>query len=223
MGPFALKATNHNPMNKIWYQVKLGHTRVTYAALVGMSNTNITKLTGNAAFATPNPSLAFFQGATTRLRNAIDAYDFNHGRKEKEERDIAFAELKAMRADLGAYVQTTSAGDKELITSAGFETEKERQPVGLLPAPGNVRAFVRDFPGSLEVLWNGVRGRYTYQLFICEGDPKVEADWQLYTTTGKNRVILNGLRSNTVYFFRVSALGAAGYSPVSDSANAKAA
>lgn len=210
-------------MKKIWYQVKLGHTRVTYTALVGMSRTNVAKLTGNLAFTTPNPPLADITAAANRLDQAIRDYDFTRSRQDKQERDIAFEELKAMRADLGAYVQTTSAGDQELITSAGFETEKARQPIGQLPAPLNVLALVRPYPGSLELRYKGVKGRLSYQIHICSGDPNVEANWHLHATTGKNRMVFDNLESNVVYYFRVVALGAAGWSPVSDVASAKAA
>ena len=210
-------------MKKVWYAVKLGHTQVTFVALVDKSRTNISKLTGNAAFVTPSPTLAAFTTATDRLDKAIQNYDFSRSRQDKQERDGAYADLKAMRADLGAYVQTTSAGDLEQITSAGFETEKGRQPLGQLPAPADVRAVVRPYPGSLEVRFGGVKGRLSYQLFICKGDPLVEANWELYITTGKTRLVVDELESNATYFFRVVALGAAGMSPVSDVATAKAA
>ncbi len=116
-----------------------------------------------------------------------------------------------------------SAGDQDLITSAGFETVKSRQPIGQLPAPTDVRAVVRPYPGSLEVRFGGVKGRLSYKLYICKGDPLVEANWELYTVTGKTRVVVDGLESNATYCFRVMALGAAGASPVSDYATAKAA
>lgn len=215
--------TGPQQMKKIWYAVKLGHTRVTYAALVEMSGTNITMLTNNAAFPTPNPSLADLEKAKDRLLAAVEAYRFSHSRLDKQERDIAFEALKALRADLGAYVQTTCAGDKELITSAGFETEKAREPFGLLPAPGNVRVNVSPIAGSLELLFKGVKGRLSYQVSMCTGDPNVEANWNIVATTGKNRIVFNDLESNVVYYFRVVALGAAGWGAVSDFAKGKAA
>ena len=210
-------------MKKVWYAVKLGHTQVTFVALVDKSRTNISKLTGNAAFVTPSPTLAAFTTATDRLDKAIQNYDFSRSRQDKQERDAAFLDLKTMRVDLGAYVQTTSAGDQELITSAGIQTEKAAQPIGQLPAPSDVRAVVRPYPGSLEVRFGGVKGRLSYQLFICKGDPMVQANWELNTTTGKTRVVVDSLESNATYFFRVVAIGAAGMSPVSDVAIAKAA
>lgn len=210
-------------MKKVYYVVKLGHTRVTFEALSGMTRTNVTKLTGNAAFATPIPTLAALTAAADRLDTAVDAYEFSRSRLDKQERDFAFAELKGLRQDLGGYVQTVSNGDAELITSAGFEMEAARKPLGLLEAPVDVRATVRPYPGSVEVRFKGVRGRLAYQVYICAGDPLVAADWKLHTVTGKVRLIVDELESGKTYFFRVEALGAAGVSPVSDIASAKAA
>lgn len=210
-------------MKKQFYVVKLDHSRVSYLALVSKTNTNVTMLTGNAAFATPSPTLAALTAASKSLAEAVEAYNFTRSRVDKEARDQAFTNLKELRALLGAYVQNTSQGVQELITSAGFETEKSRQPIGQLPAPMNVRAAVRPYPGSLEVRFDGVKGRLVYEVSICSGDPKVEKDWTLYTSTGKTRVVVDGLESNATYFFRVVALGAAGASPVSDVAAAKAA
>lgn len=210
-------------MKKQYFSVKLGHTRLTYAGLVDKVRTNVTKLTGNADFATPIPTLAVLTAAADRLDAAVQAYDFSRSRLDKQERDIAFAELKGLHKDLGGYVQTVSNGDPEFITSAGFEMEANGRPLGLLPAPVDVRVTVRSYPGSLELSHKGVRGRLAYRTEICEGDPLVADNWKFYTVSGKTRVIVDGLESGKTYFFRVQALGAAGLSPVSDIASAKAA
>jgi hypothetical protein len=55
------------------------------------------------------------------------------------------------------------------------------------------------------------------------GDPNVAGNWKVLMLTSKNRVTVDKLTSNEVYFFRVKAIGAAGASPLSDSAQAKAA
>ncbi|MEO7082079.1 MAG: hypothetical protein ABIY71_11150, partial [Flavobacteriales bacterium] len=180
-------------MKKAFYVVKLGHTRVTAVALVTKSRTNVTKMTGNPAFTTPNPDLVAIKTAADALDAVVQSYNFSRSRQDKEQRDAAFAELKKLRSLLGSYVQNESQGEQGLISSAGFETEKARQPLGVLPAPKNVRALRLPFPGEIEVRFGGVKGRIAYQLFICEGDPKEEANWQLHSTTGKNRVLVQGL------------------------------
>lgn len=210
-------------MKKIWYTVKLGFTKMTSAALVGKARTNVIMLTGNPAYTTPIPALAAITLAADKLEKASDAYDFSRSRLDKEDRDLAYAELKGLLKELGGYVQAISAGEIDLITSAGFETEKVASPIGPLAAPKNVRALVTLYPGVLDVRWGGVRGRTNYQLWMTDGDPKIEAGWKLQAITSKNRATVENLTSNTVYTFRVIAQGAAGASPASDIAAAKAA
>ena len=210
-------------MKKKYYAIKLGHSRVSFEALEDKAQTNVSKLTGNAAFPSPMPALSVITTAAARLKSAVQAYNFSRSRLDKQERDIAFAELKGLRQDLGGYVQTVSNGDPELITSAGFEMVASSKPKGLLSAPKDVVALTRPFPGSLELRFRGVRGRTAYQVYICEGDPLDQKNWSLHTVTGKNRLLFDGLESGKVYFFRVETLGAAGVSAVSDMTSAKAA
>lgn len=210
-------------MKKKYYAIKLGHSRVSFEALEDKAQTNVSKLTGNAAFPSPMPALSVITTAAARLKSAVQAYNFSRSRLDKQERDIAFAELKGLRQDLGGYVQTVSNGDPELITSAGFEMVASSKPKGLLSAPKDVVALTRPFPGSLELRFRGVRGRTAYQVYICEGAPLDEKSWRLHTVTGKTRLLFDGLESDKVYFFRVVTLGAAGVSAVSDVTSAKAA
>ena len=210
-------------LKKLYYTVKLGLSRVTFAALVGKARTNVEMLTGNPKYTTPIPPLNTITDASDTLDAANNAYDFTRSRLDKEARDVAFVTLKGLLKVLAGYVQAISQGDKDTILSAGFEVEKSPSPIGQLPAPPNVRAIVAPYPGHLEVKWGGVKGRTTYELWMTDGDPKVEANWKLQAVTSKNRIVVEDLTSNTVYFFRVVAQGAAGASPVSDTANAKAA
>lgn len=210
-------------MKQVFYKIKLGHSGATAEKLVDLSRTNVTMLTGNAAFATPVPPLASITAAADQLDAAVQAFDFSRSRLDKEVRDSAYTTLKGLRTDLGGYVQSIANGDQALITSAGFETVKQPQPLGRLSAPANVRAVALPYPGKVEVSFDGVKGRDAYSLYMCAGDPGVLANWSLHTTTGKNRIVVDGLDSDHRYYFRVVALGAAGASPVSDPATAKAA
>ncbi|MBK7083469.1 MAG: hypothetical protein IPH53_01865 [Flavobacteriales bacterium] len=99
-------------MKKILYTVKLGFTKLTAAALVGKGRTNVEMMTGNATYATPIPPLATITAACDTLDAASNAYDFSRSRLDKEDRDVAFAELKGLLKELGGYVQAISKGDK---------------------------------------------------------------------------------------------------------------
>ena len=210
-------------MQKAWYQVIAGLTRITPTALVEKVRNCITLTTGNAAFPSPTPTLAELKAATDALDAVNQTYAFNRGRADKDLRDSAFADLRNLTEVFAGYVQGASNGDKDTILSAGLGVRRSPQPVGELPAPKNVRALVTPYPGRIDVIWGGVPARLMYRLEQCSGDPNDPANWTTVLYTGKNRHVVEGLESDKVYHFRVVALGAAGASPVSDAASAKAA
>ncbi|MEO8066968.1 MAG: fibronectin type III domain-containing protein [Flavobacteriales bacterium] len=210
-------------MGQFTFNVRLGTTGITPTALVEKGRNNVTMLTGNAAFPTPTPTLAAITAAYDALDTANQAYDFNRGKAEKEARDAAFATAMEQMRELAGYVQAHCNNDKELIISSGFDVRRLSQPIGPLPAPANVRALVTSYPGRLELRWNGVRGRIIYGAEITDTDPLNAGGWAPLAQTSKNRYTVEGLKSNTVYSFRITTIGSDGASPVSDIATAKAA
>ncbi len=210
-------------MGQFTFNVRLGITGITPTALVEKGRNHVTMLTGNAAFATPTPTLVVLTAACDALDVANQAYDFNRGKTEKETRDKSFSVLKDLVRELAGYVQANCNNEKDLILSTGFDVRRLAAPLGELPAPGNVRALVTPFPGRLELRWNGVRGRLIYALYMTAIDPLDPAGWNLLTQTSKNRYTVEGLTSDTVYTFRLQTIAAAGVSPLSDLASAKAA
>ncbi|HMC97449.1 MAG TPA: fibronectin type III domain-containing protein [Flavobacteriales bacterium] len=210
-------------MKNVYYIVKLGLDRITPSALLVKARNMVTQMTGNASFTTPVPPLATVTTAGDALEAAINAHDLNPGPSELIDRNLAFENVKGLLVDLSGYVQAASGGDLDKIKSAGCAVRKSNSPIGQLPAPRKLLAITTRYPGRIEVQWGGVRGRNTYSLEICVGDPNVEANWSLLALTSKNRYTADALESDKVYYFRVTAIGAAGASPVSDQANAKAA
>ncbi|QQR87108.1 MAG: fibronectin type III domain-containing protein [Flavobacteriales bacterium] len=210
-------------MGQFTFVPRVGIDRITPTALVEKGRNHVAMLTGNAAFPTPTPTTAALGTACTALDDANQIYDFNRGKAEKEARDAAFKVLKEMVRELAGYVQAHCNNDKSLIVSTGFDVRRLSEPLGPLPAVANLRALVTPYPGRLELRWNGVRGRSLYAVEMTDTDPLNHAGWAPLVNTGKNRYTVEGLTSNTVYSFRVTTLGAAGASPVSDIASAKAA
>lgn len=216
-------------MKKVWYIVKPGFSRVTAAALVSKGRNSVTMMTGNPAFLAPNPvptnpTLAEVTAGCDKLEAAMDAYDFNRGKLEKEARDVAFNELKVLYRDLGGYVQMASKGEKDLILSAGFETVKSPTAPFIPTVPGNVRAEATKVQGQVEVRFGASKGHRLYKVYQTTGDPSAfDTAWDLIAETGKTRLIVNGLTRFKTYSFRVVAVGAAGMSIPSDAASATAA
>ena len=210
-------------MKKIYYYVNLGLNRIVPFILLTKMRNMVVKMTSNVNFPTPVPALGTVTTASDTLEAAIQAYELNPGPLEHSERAQAFDVLKGLAIDLGSYVQAASNGELAKIESAGCEVRKSSTPIGQLPAPPDVTARSTDYPGQIIIRFGGVKGRNSYNIFICSGDPKKEENWTPLTFTTKNRYVADGLTSDVKYYFRVNAIGAAGASPMSDQAYAKAA
>lgn len=210
-------------MKKIYYYVNLGLNRIIPFVLLTKMRNMVVKMTGNVNFPTPVPALAAVTAASDTLETAIQAYELNPGPLEHSERAQAFEVLKGLAIDLGSYVQAASNGELAKIESAGCEVRKSNTPLGQLPAPNNVVALSTSYPGQVVIRFGGVKGRSLYNIFICSGDPNKEENWKMLDYTQKNRYVADGLTTDVKYYFRVNAIGAAGASPMSDVAFAKAA
>lgn len=214
---------NQKNMAKSYYIIKLGLDRITPAGLLFKTRNLVNKLTGNAAFPSPVPPLGDVTAAADVLQTAINDHEANPGPNEVLQRNLATDVVKGLYTDLGSYVQAASNGDIELIKSAGLGVRKSASPRGELPAPKNMEAVATAYPGRIDIRYGGVRGRSMYETQICDGDPNVEENWKVLFLTTKVRHSITGLKSDTVYHFRVRALGVLGASPMSEPAVAKAA
>ncbi|MFI5220518.1 MAG: fibronectin type III domain-containing protein [Bacteroidia bacterium] len=179
----------------------------------------ILMMTGNVTYTTPVPPLA-------QLTTETDDVETNYQDSLKGDRDkkalmrIALATLKDSLRTLTGYVQSASEGDETKILSAGFDVKSPRNPVGILPPPGNVRCVFGNVPGEIIVRWGGVKGRLIYKVQINE-TPDIPR-WVDYTYTGKARLVVSGLVSGNVYEFRIACISASGIGDYSDPASHKA-
>ncbi|MBK9149107.1 MAG: fibronectin type III domain-containing protein [Flavobacteriales bacterium] len=205
-------------MATLLYIVKLALSGLSPAALVERARAIIAALTGNADFTTPVPTLAAVGAAADAVEAADTAVLNNGGKQDYLARNLRVQELRDLLVLLGAYVQVTSGGDPEKILSAGYPYRKAPEPVGPLPAPGNLRVEVNKLAGQLDLAWDRVVGRMFYEAQSNSTDPAVEADWKSLVNQSDNTYSATGLTGNKLYYFRVRAVGAAGAGPWSDPA-----
>jgi hypothetical protein len=175
----------------------------------------ITKLTGNASFATPNPTMPVLATEVDSLETKFEAA-MDGGKTLTTAVRLQKLKVLGMVSTLRAYVQTTSLGDEMTILSSGFGV-RGRSPVGILNPPANVRVVFGLHPGELIVRWGGVplRSGYKVQMSTDITDP---ASWTDAPDgdTGKVRLVVDGLTPGTIYWFRVLTKSTAGYSAPSD-------
>lgn len=202
--------------------VKLGLEGLTPTALVEKGRTLVEKCTGNANLTLPANLLTDLGAACDALEQANLAVRDNGGRQDHVTRDARVVDVQDLIRELAGYVQAQCEGDKEKITSTSFAVRKQPSPVGVLDAPGNLRARRGKLAGEVHLIWDGVYARLMYRLEYTM-DPNDPGSWRTLAQTSKNRYTATGLTSDQLYYFRVQAIGAAGAGELSDSAQAKAA
>ncbi len=203
--------------------IKLGLQGLTPAALVEKGRNLIQKCTGNPNLTLPADFLTEFTAAVDALEMANLAVLENGGRKDHALRGLHRVDVENCIRKLSALVEEQCFADVAKILSTGFDLRREPAPLGLPPAPTNLRARRGVLGGEVDLIWDSARGRLFYEAQVNDGDPNVEENWRLLVQTSKNRYVATGLRSDHVYYFRVRAVGTAGAGPLSDSAVSKAA
>lgn len=190
-------------------KVKLGLNHLNAQDLMAFANTVKTAMTGNASFATPNPTLAAFGTLITTAATKTAAYNTAKAAADSAlaDRDAALAALRTAFSQLGDYVQNQAAGDAVKIESAGM-------PVRATPAPAamtqvqDLALSAGDLPGSVDGMWTPVAGAHGYEVQVSTGDPNAEATWAFVRSTSKSSVTLSGLTSGAKAWVRVRAIGA---------------
>ncbi len=174
-------------------------------------------------FPSPVPSLSDITTQVDTLESSFEAA-VGGGKTLKAQVRTEYKKMMLKMSLLTAYIQNTSGGDATLIRSTGLDVV-ETAPIGILPAPSNVRTAYGKHPGEIIVRWNGVKKRRSYTVQMNENDPNDEADWQDMDDgdTGKRRMIVEGLTPGKVYWFRVFTLSSVGYSGPSDVTGHRAA
>jgi hypothetical protein len=196
-------------------QIKLGLTNLTQEDKLNLAQTVFTKLTGNANFPSPNPTLAVLNArrqAVVDKNNEIAVLEADLKMKY-EEKGILLQDLDtALLAEAG-YVQTASMGDATKILSSGFGFRAPSVPIGPLPAPQSLHSNAGDLEGTVECQWDAVRGTKSY---IAECAPDSNGPWTQFYVGSVAHCEATGLVPGKQYWFRARAVGPLGPGPWSD-------
>jgi hypothetical protein len=188
---------------------KLNLQNLTPDAKVALANTIITAMTGNANFATPNPTLASVTTLKTSAATKIAGYNTLLASEAAalSDRDTAVDALSGALTQLAAYVENITGGDRVKIESAGMSVRATPAPVGAMPQVLTLVATASDFEGALDVSWDAVRGAGSYEIHTS-ADPVTGTSWAFKDVSNKSTITLNSFTSGAKVWVRVRAIGA---------------
>jgi hypothetical protein len=200
--------------------IALGLAKRAAEDLVTLATTiwNLTKTAPEFTAANPLPA---------DLKDLIDGVSGKLGEIEQTEAALAQLNLDlpplvdALAVGLSQYANhaESKSKDKAILAGWGFPLRQDRQPVGQLQPPGDLRVSAGDMAGSLEPHWDPVTGAKSYIAEIAEA---ADGPWtQRYVGT-KSSCVISGLVSGKEYWVRVCAVGSAGMSEWSDRASKRA-
>jgi hypothetical protein len=209
-----------SPERKRMAKVRTNASKMSLSQLQAAVGNVITKMTGNANFATPNPPLATMSSLLADSQTKAAAYvaAVNAAEQVMTERDLARKALVDAFEQLAAYVQNQSGGDEVIILSSGYDVRGTATPVGPVAQVLNVAVTEGDGEGMLDVQWDPTKGAMSYEVALTTGaDPATATYTQVALPTG-SKTTLTGLTSGTRVWIKVRAIGSEGPGPWSDPA-----
>lgn len=176
---------------------------------------------GNANFPNASAVLSGLQTATDELQSALTGYD--------EALALMKGKLSILRSkeknfsgkmrQVANHVESESDFDASKMQSAGFEL-KSKTGVKKNTMVMTMIKEVKDInlAGCLQVRWKRIPNAVTYNVSVTT-DVNSEESWRIVKSVRKSNCVVEGLRSGTSYWFRVSVVSAAGTSSPCDPAN----
>lgn len=198
----------------IYFTIRLGISGKTIDEFLVYVQNIIDKMTGNASYPTPDPTLADLQNELDLL-NTLQKKALKGSVEDTLKRDKQYAKVKKMVTKLGAYVEWKSDGDPVIIASSGFENKKVRTPGGALAAPAALSAK-STVSTKADLKFNKVVGR---RIYVIQMSTNIASNaWTEAGKTTKTKFTVPNLVSGRQYWFRVCASGLGGDGPFSDPA-----
>lgn len=189
-------------------KITLNLSKKTILQIIDFAKLIKTKLTGNAAFPTPNPSIIALGTLITEAETANGAYETAKTTADEKliTRNLKMDALRAGIVKESSYVEDNAVTEAD-IESGGFTPSKTPSPVGPPGQVQNLSVTRNDADGALDSQWDpeadALKG-YEVQLSV---DPVTPTSWVTKDIVSQSNVTLTGLTSGTRVWIRVRGLG----------------
>lgn len=196
-------------------RVKVGLKNKKDAEVPPLVTAVVTAATGKVELATSPVTLA---SLTTLVGEGQTLLDEEAATRDAwlAKRTARIDKFRTLRTDIKRYAEFANVvyqGDKLLLQSIGLDVVELGVPVGVLPAPGNLRTMAGPLDGTVKLRWAYTRGRDFYEAQCAES---ANGPWTQFYQGKLSAGTCSGLESGKEYFFRVRAHGPAGEGAWSD-------
>lgn len=194
-------------------RIKLNFSRYTDANFLAKARHILAKLTGNANFPSPTPTLV-------ALSDSIDAFSLKFtaalelGKDNVADKNKARVELNDLLVELGLYVMFVANGDETILISSGYDLAKDPSLVSLKPA-GPLVIGNGPIPGSVQSTVKRPEGG---KIFIHQYSSQLPSEGSLWeeVSVSVSRYVHTNLLRGKEYWFRVIVKGARGQETYTD-------
>lgn len=149
-------------------KLKMGFSGLSVPEQIERARLIVTRMTGNAAFPTPSPTLSDVSDAATALETA-----YNDSRN-RDKNKVAIMRLRRKEmlfliGQLAAYVQQASGADEEKILSSGFDVRGSNTPHPVVAGEvHNVRVADGSTSGRIRVSWDKAENAVMYVILVSQ-------------------------------------------------------
>ncbi|MBP7497931.1 MAG: hypothetical protein KA792_09740 [Bacteroidales bacterium] len=196
----------------------------------------VTSMTGNVNYTIPNPALADITTAINELETAYNN-SLDGSRTSKAILREKVRNFDRVISNLANYVENIAGGDEVILMSSGMPLRKEKETIGMLEVPQDVKLSAGPGAGKLWLRFEKVKGASNYEIQIAYELPDLrlpeseseeartqlqginnaddyaglnipDFEWKNYDVTSKIKFLMSGLNRGRKIWVRVRALGA---------------
>jgi len=165
------------------------------------------KMSGNAFFPTPSPTMSTFTDNLDEYATALTAAKTGD-RTAIVRKNLANQLVKSNLTDLALYVNSTSKGNLEMLSSSGLPLTKDRSRI-TITAP-EIKSLLQGLnAGSMLLKASRIYGAKSYQ-FQCAMETATGRTAWVTVTDSRCKYEFTELEQGKKYWFRVAAIGGNG-------------
>ena len=177
------------------------------------------KMTGNASFPTPNPSIATLTTAIIKFETDLTASNGGrNGINATAVKNQSRAELITVMQNLGLDVQKNGNDDYVTLLSSGYDIKGTPAPGTVPEAPINLILSDGAHSGECDVKFDKVKNATVYEIRYT-AQPLVDSSWTVMPPTTRTHNIITGVAHATELYVQARTINSHGLSEWSNMVN----